>query len=163
MIGVGLAALALVSASCAGAPGRQVAEPEPSIALEPARPLPPPAPPSLAPWAGRYALTGQVLEDGCHGAVLLAAGEIEIDAVARTLYADAVDREYDAALEGGALVATGRFPAATPCAESTLYERWELERAEGGALEGELASTWLMWPGCMRVCTIRFGVRGEPR
>lgn len=153
--------VACALAACAGPPAPSVIEPAAHAPIE--LPAPPPAPPSLAPWAGRYHLSGAALEDECGGEVILAAGEIEIDAASRTLRADVVDREYDLEVEGEALVATGRFPVETQCPESTVYERWDLARAAGGGLEGELLSTWLIWPGCMRVCTVRFGVRADRR
>ena len=157
-----VAALACCAlAACAGTPAPTDSNPTPRASIE-LRPAPPPAPPSLAPWAGRYSVTGAALEDDCGGEVILAAGEIEIDPTSRTLRADVVDREYDLEVEGDGLVATGRFPVESQCPESTVYERWELAGGVGGALEGELLSTWLTWPGCMRVCTVRFGVRAEP-
>jgi hypothetical protein len=122
-------------------------------------------PPSIAPFAGNYSLSGEAAEDGCAGEIVLIARTLEIDAPARALRVDVVDHDYEAHIEEDHLVATGRFDvtAENACPESTVYERWELERGrEGGGLEGSLYSTWLMWPSCMSVCTVRFAVRAEP-
>lgn len=119
-------------------------------------------PPSLAPFAGRYRLSGRAIDEGCGGEIELAANEIEIEADTRALHADVVERDYRADVEGDRLVADGRFDVERGCPESTVYERWELARAPDGALEGELLSTWLIWPSCMDVCTVRFSVRADP-
>lgn len=149
----------LLLAGC-GAPA---APPEVAPTIATQQPTPPPPPPSLAPWAGRYQLSGQTVEDGCGGEIVLRAAAIEVDAAARALRADIVERDYTATVEDDHLVATGRFDVTNGCPESTVFERWDLARAGDGALEGELRSTWLIWPSCMRVCTVRFAVRAEPQ
>jgi hypothetical protein len=119
-------------------------------------------PPSLEPYAGHYALAGEAVQDGCGGEIVLVARELEVDARRRAVRVEVVDRDYEAHVEDDHLVATGRFDVRDGCPESTVYERFDLRHAAGGGLEGELLSTWLMWPSCMAVCTVRFTVRATP-
>lgn len=152
---------AIVVCACGGTPP---APADPTVAAqlaaEPRRPTPPP---SIEPFAGNYSLEGEPVEDGCAGEIVLLAHGLEIDARQRTLRADVVDRDYEAHVEGDQLVATGRLDVREgQCPDATVYERWELRRVEGGGLDGSLYSTWLMWPSCMHVCTVRFSVRARP-
>ncbi|MFK8004015.1 MAG: hypothetical protein AB8H86_30905 [Polyangiales bacterium] len=109
-------------------------------------------------WAGRFQLSGAPSEDTCGGAVILAAEHVVIDAGARTLEADVVDRRYEVTdIAGEGLVAEGRF-ATDVCPQSTLFERWTLQH-NGDAWTGTLDSTWPDHTNCERACTVRFEIR----
>jgi len=118
---------------------------------------PPPPVMTLEAFAGSYRIDGQAITDGCAEGVYLAARNIVVDPIARSLQADVVERTYAARVDGETLVAEGRFPSPDGCPDSTLYETWVLAR-EGDALTGTLSSTWLLRPDCMHPCTIEFAI-----
>lgn len=76
---------------------------------------------TLDAFAGSYRLIGETKHDGCAEGIYLAARNIVIDAAARSLYADVVDRRYDARIEADALIAEGRVPGATRCSSPSWY------------------------------------------
>lgn len=111
-------------------------------------------------WTGHFRISGAPSQDDCDGAVYLAAEHLLIDAGARTVHADVIDRRYDVAeISAAQLVAEGRFPTDV-CPESTLFERWTLQR-EGDAWTGTLVSTWPDSSECTRACSVQFAIRGQ--
>jgi hypothetical protein len=157
-------ALALAFLCACGGPSGVTTDTQQAVSqvlTEQPRPEPPR---SIAPFAGSYALEGEPYVDGCNGEIQLLAHGLEIDANARSLRADVVDRPYEARMEGEQLVAEGRLDVpSSQCQNATVFERWELHRAQIVGLEGYLYSTWLIWPSCMRVCTVQFALRAQPQ
>jgi hypothetical protein len=86
--------------------------------------------------------------------VYLAANTVEVLSSGR-LNANVVDRQYEADVDSGHLVAAGRFPTRTGC-EGDLIERWVFDKSAEG-LEGELTSEWPLPPSCSR-CRIVFAI-----
>lgn len=123
-----------------------------------ARPPTPPAPP--APTAvGRWRIEGGASADGCGGRIVLAARYLTISDGGRTVFADVVDRTYrGAGLSQGRLVVEGRFPAASACSGTQIYERWSLRLQSPSVLVGQLTSEWSLPPDCGR-CSITFHIR----
>ena len=111
-------------------------------------------------WSGRFQISGAPSQDDCNGEIYLAVENLVIDAAARTVDGDVIDRRYDVAeISSTELVAEGRFPTDV-CPSSTLFERWTLQR-EGDAWTGTLISTWPDSSDCARACTVQFEVRGS--
>ena len=119
-------------------------------------------PDPLASFAGVYSIVGRPSSDGCAGQIYLAARTFVVDAGARTLFADVVNRTYAARVEGGLLIAEGNFEDDATCAESQIFERWVLSRQADGSLAGALDSLWPLPPECGNPCLVRFSVAALP-
>ncbi len=113
-------------------------------------------------FAGDYTIGGAPVVDGCGGRIVLAARNIRVDPSTRTLYADVVDRTYEARIESGQLIAEGRFPARAACQSSTIFERWTLTQNAAGGLDGTLTSLWMLPPNCSHPCQISFVITTTP-
>ncbi len=119
----------------------------------------PPAPNPLEEFAGTYHITGGIESDGCGGRIHLAVENAAIDADQGTLFADVVDRTFQARVEDEQMIAEGRFERSS-CPESTIFERWTMTRTAEG-IEGTLESLWLL-PPCDQTCLVVFHVNGSP-
>jgi hypothetical protein len=109
--------------------------------------------------AGNFAITGEVVSDGCPSAgIYLAAKHIFVDPVGRTLVADVVNRTYSLRASGRDLDASGTFEA-NYCPAAQLHERWLLQGDQ--TLEGTLESTWPTPGDCSTSCTVRFRIHAQ--
>jgi hypothetical protein len=132
----------------------------PVLVVAPAPEPSAPSEPALDTFAGRFRIWGETIEDGCDRRIVLAARHLAIDPAARTVFADVVERTYEARVEGGQLIAEGRFDVESACPNTTIFERWTLAW-NGDGLEGQLESTWQLAPECRSVCTLRLAIHAE--
>ena len=116
---------------------------------------------ALGPFEGTYALTGHAASNGCGRDMYLAARHLVVKPAARTLFADVVNRTYDARAQGDRLVAEGRF-LEPQCRSSEIVERWVLARGPNGALSGTLESSWQVAPDCATRCSTTYTVSATP-
>jgi hypothetical protein len=114
----------------------------------------------VRPDPGQYRIFGKIRSDTCNGQIVLAARTLTIGADRKSVHADVVNRDYQAAFDGQALVATGRFRVPV-CGGSTLRERWELRPAVE-ALAGTLKSEWAEPSDCSRRCVVVFDLQLVP-
>lgn len=116
--------------------------------------------PTLAAMPRVLALDGTRASEGCAGEIALAARNITIDPVARTLHADVVDRTYDILVEGQGLAARGEFEGA--CRGDRVVEEWTLAPRDDGTYAGSLYATWRLPPLCAAPCTAEFTLIARP-
>jgi hypothetical protein len=114
----------------------------------------------VRPEPGSYRIFGKTRSDTCGGEVILAARTLTIGPGRKAVHADVVDRDYQAASEGEALVATGRFRVPV-CGGSSLRERWVLRPALD-ALAGTLESAWAKPSDCAQRCVVVFDLQLVP-
>ena len=123
----------------------------------------PPSPVEKSPFEGRFSIKGKVLDDPCGGRVMLATTRIEIDLARSFLTANVVNRRYTASVNAGTLTASGDFATPGPsCPKTGIRESWTLHLGEGGALDGELTSSWFLPPACFTQCSMRFAIHAVP-
>lgn len=147
---IALVALSL-AAGCATSPPPNVAPPSEAESSTTA--------PRPATFGGSYVLSSSSGTDkACGGQLVLAAKHILVDQDAKTVYADVVNRTYDARFESSTLIAEGRFDVAGTCPGTKIYEKWTLSRDPAGRLVGELESHWSLPPYCQRACEVRFPI-----
>lgn len=117
----------------------------------------------LSAYAGRYAIHGEVRQDGCGGAIVWVTEHIDVDAAARTVHADVVDWTLPVTTVDGAMSAEGRFPADEgACPSSTTYVRAVVQPADAGRLVGTVESVWQLPPECGPTCRVVFDVVATP-
>ncbi len=148
-----LASISALLAACAREPAPQPIHPPAVVESESVDPL--------TAYGGTYALGASSAPSACGGKIVLAAKHIEIRPP--SLYADVVDRTYDARYEEGSLVAEGRFEVAGICPGTQVFERWKLTRDPSGQLAGTLESHWSLPPDCQRACVATFPITATPQ
>jgi len=118
---------------------------------------PPPAPPDpIAAYADTFGITGNAESDTCGSLGLYLAAQKIAVSPSHELFADVVNRTYDARATPAGLTAAGDF-AAPECPGEKLHETWAFAPA-GNAMEGVLVSEWPVAPECVKTCRVVFAI-----